>query len=83
MTPILKNVLFKPFPSEEKTLGGIIVSDAHKEVNNKGTIVAVGNKVTKVKVGEVGFRVKNWGDEVMVNGEKHYLMDESAILSIQ
>ena len=88
MKPHLYNILFRPFPSEEQTLGGIIVSDAHKEVSNKGTVVAIGNRVTKVKEGDVVYKVKSngaasWCHEFEVNGEKLYLMHESAILSKQ
>ena len=88
MTPHKKNVLFRPFPAEEKTSGGIIVSEAHREISNKGEIVDVGSMVTKVKKGDVVFKVKSngaasWCHEVDVDGEKLYLFNEDAILSIQ
>lgn len=83
MKPILKQILFKPFPSEEKTDGGLFVPDSFREINNKGTITDIGSRVTKVKVGDIGFRVKNWGTEIIINGEKQYLMEETAILALQ
>jgi len=76
-----KNILFKPLPSEDKTEGGLYVPDPYKSVNNKGTVVSVGKNVTKVKKGETVFRVKDWGDEIIINGEKHYLMNENSILA--
>ena len=82
MKPILKNILFKPFPSDN-VKNGIIVPESFKEINNKGTVVEIGNKVTKLKKGDIGFRVKDWGTEIIIGGEKHYLMDESAILALQ
>lgn len=83
MRPVNHNILFKPLPSEEKSEGGIFVPDSYKQVNNKGTITAIGNKVTKCNVGDVVWRVKDWGDEIIIQGEKYYLMHENSILSKQ
>lgn len=87
MTPIKNQILFKPFPSEEITLGGIFVPENAREINNKGTIVAVGEGSNKkpmtLKVGMTGYRVLNWGQEVMINDELHFLMDAGAILTIE
>ncbi len=80
MKPVKKQILFKPFPPKETTESGLFIPDSVKTVNNKGTIVDIGNEVTKVAIGEVGFRVKGWGQEVLVNNEQHFLMEESAIL---
>ena len=76
-----KNILFKPFPPSDVTEGGLVVPDSAKTVNNKGIIVSVGEMVTKVKEGQVGFRVKEWGTEIGIGGESYYLMDETAILA--
>lgn len=86
MTPIRSQILFKPFPPDEISTGGIIVPDSAKETNNKGTIVKVG-KGTKQKPmtlseGQVGFRVKAWGVEVLIEGEQHFLMDQDAVLAL-
>lgn len=86
MTPIRNQILFKPFPPDDVSTGGIIVPDSAKEVNNKGTIVKVG-KGTKEKPmtlygGQVGFRVKGWGVEIIIDGEKHYLMEQDAVLAV-
>jgi chaperonin GroES len=86
MKPIKTLILFKPSPSDEVSEGGIFVPDSAREVNNKGTIVSVGNgtksKPMGLKTGDVGFRVKNWGEEIIINGEKHYLMDQDAIIAL-
>jgi len=83
--PIRSYVLVRPFPSDEKSIGGIIVSDAHKAVNNKVEVMAVGNgeknKPMKLKPGQTGFRVKDWGDEVEIDGVRHFLMKQDAILA--
>jgi len=43
----------------------------------------VGEGVTKVKKGDVGWRVKDWSDtEIIIDGEQYCLMDETAILAL-
>lgn len=86
MTPIQTKVLIKPFPSEEKSTGGIIVADGFRERNCKATVVDVGNGTKKnpmqYKPDMVVFSVKDNGEEFLINGEKHYLIDASWILAI-
>jgi len=83
MQPIRENILFKPLELEGVSAGGIIVPDSFKQTSNKGKIVAVGSKVKNYKVGDVGYRVKSWGTEVLINGEKYFLMQESAIIALE
>lgn len=87
MIPIGENVLVKPFASEEVTQGGIFVPDSCREVSNKVLIIAVGKgskeKPMRLKEGQIGHRVKDWGTEIEINGEKHYLMNQSAIIALQ
>lgn len=87
MTPIRNQILFKPHPSEEVSLGGIYVPENAREVNNKGTIVKVGNGISgrpmALVPGTVGYRVKDWGTEIMIDGELHFLMDDKAIIAIE
>jgi co-chaperonin GroES (HSP10) len=35
------------------------------------------------KPGQVVYRVKDWGTPVEIEGENHYLMDDSAILATE
>ena len=85
MTPIRAQVLVKPFKSDEISTGGIYVPESARQVNNKATIVKVGNgtkdRPMKLKAGETGFRVKDWGCEVLINGEQHFIMDMDAIIA--
>lgn len=87
MKPIRNFVLVKPFPSDEISEGGIFVPESARQESNKVHIVAVGggtpNRPMNLRAGQVGFRVKDWGTPVEINGEKHYLMDNSAIIAIQ
>jgi chaperonin GroES len=85
--PIRNNILVKPYPSDEISDGGILVPDTAKEPSHKVHIVSVGTglpkKPMKLKVGQTGFRVKDWGEPFIIDGELHYLMDQSAIIAIQ
>lgn len=83
MTPVLNNILFRPFEGDAVSESGIIIPDSCRGLSNKGVVVAVGNKVKKVKKGDIGYRVKDWGEEIEVEGIKHYLMNEDAILAKQ
>lgn len=87
MQPIRNNVLVKPYPSDEISEGGIFVPDAARQPSNKVKIVKVGNgtkgKPMLLKEGQTGYRVKNWGQEVLVDGELHYIMEQTAIIALQ
>ena len=63
--------------------GGIIVPDAYKKDSNKVKVVEVGGMVKGIKKGDVGHRVKDWGEPIIEYGQKYYLMDESAIIALQ
>ena len=86
MQPVRNNILFRPFPPEEVTESGILVPDSAKKTNNKGTIVKVGvgtlKRKMKLKEGQIGYRVRDWGTEVMIDGQQHFLMDMDAILAL-
>lgn len=87
MQPIRNYVLVKPFPPDEISEGGIFVPESARKESNKVHIVAVGNgtaeKPMQFRAGQVGYRVKDWGTLVEVDGEIHYLMDSSAIIAIE
>lgn len=79
--PIRKQILFKPIESKGVTDGGLFIPDSCKKISNKGEITAIGNMVTKLKVGQYGYRVQAWGQEIMEGGTLYYIMDEDAILA--
>lgn len=87
MQPILNQILFKPFPPKDTTEGGLFVPENCREVSNKGTIAKTGRgteaRPMRLKAGQVGHRVKNWGTEVLIDGEQYFLMDEAAILAVE
>lgn len=87
MQPIRDNILVKPFKSDEISEGGIYVPETARGVSNKVRIVSVGSgskdKPMKLKAGITGYRVKNWGQEIEIDGELHFLMNQSAIIAIE
>ena len=86
MKPIRTNILFKPLPPDEISEGGIFVPESARQTNNKGIIVEVGDgtkeKPMKLKKGDVAHRVKDWGTEVIIDGEQYFLMDQDAVLAL-
>lgn len=83
--PIRSQVLVKPFAPDEVSEGGIFIPENARKVSNKVLIVAVGNgvkdKPMRLKSGMIGYRVKDWGMDVMVDGELHFIMDQEAIIA--
>jgi len=80
--PVRNNVLFMPFASKEITDGGLFIPENCRTISNKGQVKAVGSLVTKVKEGDVVYRVKDWGTQIIENGITYYLMNEGALLAI-
>lgn len=85
LKPIRNQVLVKPYPSDEISEGGILVPESARRPSNKVHIVKVGNgtkdKPMKLKAGDTGYRVFEWGCPVFVNGELHFIMDMEAIIA--
>ncbi len=86
MQPIRNNILVKPCESDSISAGGIIVPDAYKAISNKVKIIKVGSgtkeKPMRLKEGQVGHRVKDWGTEIIMEGEKYFLMTDDSIIAI-
>lgn len=87
MQPLGQYILVKPFEANNVSEGGLIIPDSAKRVSNRVKIVAVGrgsrDKPMMLNKGQVGYRVKNWGDPVEINGELHYLMTQDSIIATE
>jgi chaperonin GroES len=84
---LLRNqILFKPEPGPSVTQGGLFVPDSFKKVSDKGTVVATGpgtkERPMRLNIGDMGFRVHQWGTLIEKDGESLYLMDENAIIAL-
>ena len=87
MIPIRTQVLVKPFPSDEISEFGIIVPESARKPSNKVKVMKVGNgtkdKPMKLKEGQTGYRVQDWGCDVLIDGELYFIMDQDAIIAIE
>ncbi len=87
MKPIRNNVLLKPFPSDEMSTGGIIIAESYREPSNKMEVIEVGNgtkeKPMRFRKGETVYRVKSWGDEILIDGQVHFLMSDDSIIATE
>lgn len=85
MRAIRDNVIVKPLPSDEKSEGGIIVSEAHRAVSDKVEVISVGNGTKKVpmnwKPGDIAFRVHACGDEIEMNGERYFIVKANWLIA--
>jgi chaperonin GroES len=91
ITPLGQRVLVKRITdAEEKTQGGIIIPDAHKEKPQEALVVALGigkdedgkDLTFTVKAGDKVLISKYGGTEVKLNGEEHLILNENDILGI-
>lgn len=83
MTPIRTQILAKPFPSDEISEGGIYVPETARKDSNKLMVVKAGSSMKNYKEGQVIYRVQDHGTEVMINGEKYFLIDKTALLATE
>ena len=85
MIVIRDNVLVKPFMSDEKSVGGIIVSEAHRAVSQKVKVVSVGGGTKKNpmrwKEGDTAFRVQDSGDEILIDGERYFIVKSTWLIA--
>lgn len=87
MQAVGQNVVVKPFQISNVTEGGLIVPDTLMRPSNKGKIVSVGNgskaKPMQFKEGDIAYRVKSWGEEIIIDGELHFIMDQKALIATE
>lgn len=85
MIPVRDNVLVRPLKGDEISTGGIIVPDAYKVASNKIEVIEVGRGTAsnpmKFKKGDVGFRIKDSGTDVMIDGVLHFLVHQNYIIA--
>lgn len=82
--PIRNTVLIKPLPSEQISEGGIVVPESFYVRNQKAKVVAVGKgsktRPMQYKPGDFIYNIKDCGDEIEIDGEKHFLIQDTYIL---
>lgn len=87
MKPIGNKVLVKCFLGEEKSKGGIIVPESFRKESNRVEVIEVGSgtakKPMRLKKGDIAYRVKDWGEPIIEDGQQYYLMEDSAIIALE
>ncbi len=90
ITPINSHVLVERI-EEDKTAGGIIIPDTAKKISYKGIVVQVGDGQLltdgrripcRVKVGDKIVFLKNYWQDVKVDGKNLILIKEGDIFGI-
>jgi chaperonin GroES len=89
--PLHDRVLIRRKEEENKSAGGIILTDSAKEKPMEGEVIAVGNgkilsdgsiRSLDVKVGEVVLFGKYTGTEVKLDNEQLLVMREEDIMAV-
>ena len=84
MRPILKSVLIKPSEAQKESSEGILLPDQpDRDFRVKqAEVVAIGEGVSQFKVGDTVFYKRYAADDVEINGEMMYLIEESDVLLV-
>lgn len=84
--PLADRVVIKRMEAEEKTQGGIILTNASKEAPQMAEVLAVGPGTDKIKmelnVGDKVVFAKYTGSEVKYNGEDYIIISQRDILAV-
>lgn len=90
LKPLADRVVIKQLEAEEKTKGGIILTNQSKEKPQEAEVISVGPGVTvdgklipmQVKSGDKVIYSKYAGTEVKIDGVEYIIVKESDILAI-
>ncbi len=80
--PLGMRVLVRPIEQEAKTASGLILPDSAKEKPQIGEVVAVGDEVEMVKVGQKILFPKYTGTEIKLDGVDHIIMEDGDLLAV-
>jgi chaperonin GroES len=85
MKPLRDLVLVKPCAPDNITEGGLFIPANAQGRNNRAVVVEVGSGTSKIKmetkIGDTVIHIKDAGEEIIINGESHYLIRQNDILS--
>jgi co-chaperonin GroES (HSP10) len=83
LVPIKSKVLIELLEKETTTTGGIVLAVPDRDDINKAKVIAIGDKVLDVQVGDTV--LVNWNQAVETkyeNGRKTYIIEESGIVLV-
>ena len=81
--PLADKIFVEFFREKEVTKGGIIIPDKHRERLHEGKVLAIGNKVKDVKIGDIILFDKFVGTEINVEDKQYLIFKEEYILAIK
>jgi chaperonin GroES len=83
VVPVGKRIVVLPEALEEKTKSGIIIPDtAKKEKPARGTVVAVGEKLDGVSVGDTVVFSKYAAEEVHVDEDTYLVIKHEDVVAV-
>ncbi len=80
--PLGERVLVKRAEVESKTASGIYIPDNAKEKPQTAKVVAIGNKVEDVKVGDVIVFEQYRGTEFKLDGEEYLILNIENVIGV-
>jgi chaperonin GroES len=83
LTPVGKRIVVQPATPEEVTKSGIIIPDsAKKERSAQGKVIAIGEKLEGVTVGNTVFFAKYGPEEVHVGNEVYFVVEHKDVVAV-
>lgn len=83
LQPVGKRIVVKPESVEEKTKSGIILTGAStKEKPERGEVVAVGEKLEGVNVGDTVVFAKYSAEDVKVGDEQYFVVKHDDVVAV-
>ena len=89
--PLGDKILVEVLEAESKTKGGIILPDTAKEEKTEGKVISTGSgkvlesgkvQPLEVKKGDRVIFGKYTGDDILIDGKKHKVMQEKEVLAV-
>lgn len=80
--PLGERVLVERTEVENKTASGIIIPDNAKEKPQTAKVVAIGNKIEDVKVGDTIVFEQYRGSEIKLDGKDYLILNLENIMGI-
>ena len=80
--PLGERVLVKRTEVENKTASGIYIPDNAKEKPHTAEVVAIGNKVEDVKVGDIIVFEQYRGTEIKLEGKDYLVLNVENIIGV-
>lgn len=80
--PLGLRVLIERTQEENKTASGIIIPDNAKEKPLQAKVIAVGNEVEEINVGDTVVFAKYSGTELALEGKEYLVLNSDDILGI-